>query len=164
MKDHPTFFKAAALLVQEHRNVRFMCIGDGSVDYKLELQSLSKELRLKDRLIWAGTRNDMPAVYNAFDIATSSSSYGEGFPNVIGEAMACGVPCVVTDVGDSALITDDIGIVVPPNNPEALKSGWKQLLEKDRSEIALRGRVRIVENFSVKQLIRQTEKVIWPKA
>jgi len=72
-------------LVAEQRNdVRFVCVGEGPDQYREELYSLANELGLGNRLIWAGSREDMPAVYNAFDIAVSSSAWGEGFPNVLG--------------------------------------------------------------------------------
>jgi glycosyltransferase involved in cell wall biosynthesis len=162
MKDHPTFLRAAALLVRERGNVRFVCVGDGPADYRRELHALGEGLGLAQRLIWAGARGDMPAVYNALDIATSAS-YGEGFPNVVGEAMACGVPCVATDVGDSASIVGETGVVVPPKNPEALATGWKISLGRDRSEMALKARLRVEENFSVERLVERTEKAICPK-
>jgi glycosyltransferase involved in cell wall biosynthesis len=163
MKDHPTFLRAAALLMQEREDVHFVCVGDGPADYRRELHALGEELGLGQRLIWASARGDMPAVYNALDIATSSS-YGEGFPNVVGEAMACGVPCVVTHVGDSARIVGETGVVVPPKDPEALAVGWKSSLARDGSEVALKARLRVEENFSVGRMVERTEKAIWPKA
>ncbi|HAA32550.1 MAG TPA: group 1 glycosyl transferase, partial [Cyanobacteria bacterium UBA8553] len=110
MKDHPTFLKAAALLCQERQDIGFVCVGSGAQDYAQELYHLAEQLNIAEKVIWTGTRADTPAVYNALDIASSSSS-SEGFANVIGEAMACGISCVVTDVGDSAWIVGDVGIV-----------------------------------------------------
>ncbi len=158
MKDHPTFLKAAALLAQERQDIRFVCVGDGPEPYKSELYTLARNLGLDDRLIWAGARNDMAAVYNALDVI-SSSSYGEGFSNVIGEAMACGVPCVVTDVGDSALIVSGCGVVVPPKNIDALSAGWRKLImekECNGSNISLTVRTKIISEFSHIQLIQRT--------
>ena len=163
MKDHPTFLRAAALLAQARKDVRFVCVGDGPAVYRQQLYVLGKELGLANRVIWAGARADMPAVYNALDVF-SSSSYGEGFSNVIGEAMACGVPCVVTDVGDSAWVVGDAGFVVPPKNPSALAQGWQLCLSRDRDELKGKRRLRIIENYSVKQLVEQTAGAIWPKA
>jgi glycosyltransferase involved in cell wall biosynthesis len=159
MKDHPTFLKAAARLSHVRADVRFVCVGDGTSDYRKELHTLSKGLGLTNRLIWAGNREDMTAVYNALDIATSSS-YGEGFPNVIGEAMACGVPCVVTNVGDSAWIVGDTGTVVSPKSPDSLESGWKVCLARDDKEIFQKTRKRIMENFSLNMLLMKTVKVL----
>jgi glycosyltransferase involved in cell wall biosynthesis len=157
MKDHPTFIKAAALLARQRRDVRFACVGDGPVDYTQKLHAFAHQLGLNGKLIWVGARDNMPAVYNAFDVA-SSSSRGEGFSNVIGEAMACGVPCVVTDVGDSARIVGDTGVVVPPRDPIALAHGLKTALENDLNVNSTRQRV--MAQFSLKRLLRRTEETL----
>jgi len=163
MKDHPTFLQAAALLSRERPDVRFVCVGEGNASYRLKLQALSKELRLTDRLIWTGFRADMHAVYNALDVACSSSSYGEGFSNVIGEAMACGVPCVVTDVGDSRWIVGETGLVVPPLDLIALCSAWRKMLGAGvvtRTEWGYKARERVIHHFSLERLIAETHKVL----
>jgi len=159
MKDYLVFLKAAQIFVQRHKSVCFVCVGDGPMDYKEKLYSLSEESGLSDFIIWAGLRSDMPAVYSALDIVTSTSSYGEGFSNVIAEAMACGVPCVVTDVGDSALIVGDTGLVVPIKDPEALANGWMNMLKRLENNACLsskKTRERIVSNYSVELLIKKT--------
>ncbi|AFZ14318.1 glycosyl transferase group 1 [Crinalium epipsammum PCC 9333] len=163
MKDYPTFLKAAALLCQVRQDVVFVCIGGGLENYAREMHQLANQLEISEKVIWAGARADVPDVYNALDIAVSSSSYGEGFPNVIGEAMATGVPCVVTDVGDSAWIVGETGIVVPPKNPEALVKGWLVCLEIDKIQIREQARLRIVNNFSIQKLVAQTKAVLWLK-
>jgi len=160
MKDHSNFLRAAARIRQERDDVRFVCIGDGPTAYQEQLQALGHQLGLDDSLIWAGARSDMPAVQNALDIAVSSSLYGEGFPNAIGEAMACGVPCVVTDVGDSAWIVGETGIVVPPGDPAALAAGWQACLTRDAAESGRMARERIVGDFSVPHLVRKTEEAL----
>jgi len=165
MKDHPTFLRAAAMLSQKRGDVRFVCVGDGPADYRRELGALGEELGLARRLIWAGAREDMSAVHNALDIATSSSAYGEGFSNVIGEAMACGVPCVATDVGDSAWIVGGQGLVVPPGDPEALAARWQDVIEKApeaRSAIGLDLRERVVHDFSLDHMIERTAEALKP--
>ncbi len=163
-KDYETFLRAAALLMRERDDVRFVCVGDGDADYRQALHALSHQLGLADRVIWAGARADMPVVYNGLDMMTSASSYGEGFSNVVGEAMASGVPCVVTDNGDSAFIVGELGIVVPPADPHALAQGWRICLMKDKSDLARQGRSRIVETFSLNQLVKKSEQVLWPSA
>jgi len=162
MKDHPAFLKAAHIFIQRHNDVCFVCVGDGPVDYKEKLYLLSEELGLKDFIIWAGLRSDMPAVYSALDIVTSTSSYGEGFSNVIAEAMACGVPCVVTDVGDSALIVGDTELVVPIKDPEALADCWRSMLKRlngNSSSIKNKTRMRIVSYYNNEILLQKTSKV-----
>lgn len=160
MKDHPTFLKAASLLVKQKKPVHFVCLGTGPTAYRDELIAIGKELGLSDHISWIDPRSDMPSVYNGFDIVSSSSCFGEGFPNVIGEAMACGVPCVVTDVGDSARVVGNTGIVVPPNNPEALAAGWIQCMSEDNNETGATPRLRIQNNFSLNRLAQHTEEVL----
>jgi glycosyltransferase involved in cell wall biosynthesis len=101
----------------------------------------------------------MAAVYNALDIL-ASCSVSEGFSNVIAEAMACGLPCVVTDVGDSAMIVGSPSQVVSPGRPEELKAAWTRLLELSpgpRARIAQSARERIVREYSVRKLVQRTE-------
>jgi glycosyltransferase involved in cell wall biosynthesis len=162
MKDHSTFLKAAALLCQERSDVHFVCIGNGPQNYGEELSHLADELGISENILWAGGQSNMPAVYNALDIVCSTSAYGEGFANVIGEAMACEIPCVVTDVGDSAWIVGDTGIVVPANNPEAVKQGLMSVIQRsptsDNAKTSIRE--RIVTQFSVSQLCLKTQTAI----
>lgn len=160
MKGHSAFLKAAARLARERHDVRFVCVGDGPAIYK---QGLAKELGLESSPIWAGARNDMPSIYNALDLATSSSIFGEGLPNVIGEAMACGVPCVVTDVDDSAILVSDAKQIVPAADPSALAAAWallSELPDTDRAVLAQTARERIVRHYSVERLVRETEAAL----
>ena len=162
MKDHPTFLKAAALISQERENVRFVCIGNGTPEYAASLHQLTQKLGIENKVIWASGRSDMPAVYSALDILCSASAYGEGFGNVIGEAMACGVPCVVTDVGDSAWLVGDTGVVVAPSDPEALKNGLMREIAaiQDKKELTNNARQRIADEFSVQQLALKTQTAL----
>lgn len=100
----------------------------------------------------------MPAVFNALDLLVSSS-ITEGFSNVIAEAMACGVPCVATDVGDSAWLMGNTGEVVPPHEPVALANAMGKLLAR-RPRTAIQIRQRIVEQFSVEKLVADTEQTL----
>lgn len=162
MKDHRNFLQACALLAAQRTDLRFVCVGDGPVAYRDELQALAGQLKIADRLIWAGPREDMPAVYSALDVASSSSSFGEGFSNAIGEAMACGIPCAVTDVGDSARIVGEPGEVAPPRDSHALASVITRLLDRLESEIDLKERIRarIVTEFSLERMITRTQAII----
>lgn len=163
MKDHPTFLRAAALLAGDRADVRFLCVGNGPSEYRRELLSMADGLGLSDRVIWSPVRPDVAAVYNSLDVLASSSCWGEGFSNVIGEAMACGVPCVVTDAGDSAMIVGDTGVVVPPGDPESLGRGIRGLLDEEpasRTERAAAARARVTAEFSVARLVQRTEKLL----
>jgi len=158
-KGHPVFLKAAAELASEREDLRFVCVGDGPEPYRRQLLRLSQELGLTGRLIWAGSRQDMPAVYNALDVFCSSS-YAEGLPNVIEEAMACGVPCVVTHVGDSANVVADMGIVVPPGDPQALAVGLRTMLQKLHKVEPHLLCERIVRHFSMETMVDATERAL----
>lgn len=163
MKDHPTFLHAAALLARHRPEVRFVCVGDGPLANLTRLQALTAELGLEGRLQWHPARRNVTAVYNALTILTSSSLFGEGFSNAIGEAMACGIPVVATDVGDAAFIVNDCTRVVPPGCPERLVTAWKNLLDQDKAVLARRAaeaRERIVSNFSMTQLACNTEAAL----
>ena len=159
MKDHPLFLEAAAFVAKKRKATRFVCVGSGPEEYQASLQTLAESLGLGERLLWAGTRQDMPAVYNALDILVSSSSYGEGLSNTIGEAMACGVPCVVTNIGDSAWVVGDRGEVVPPKDPLALREAMERLLDQ-RPHTPAQIRLRIVERLSVESLVVNTERAL----
>lgn len=163
MKDHPTFLRAAALLATRDARWRFVCIGGGNPDFVRTIKAIATRLGLDRRLIWVGPRNDMAAVYSALDIAVSSSC-GEGFSNVIAEAMACGRPCVVTDVGDSARIVGTCGEVVEAGDPPALAAAIERLgtALEDPGEVArlqASARTRIVDSYSLEALLRNSEQV-----
>lgn len=161
MKDHPTFLQAIARLAGGVP-WRFVCVGDGAAEHAGRLRMQAGELGLADRLVWAGPCEDMVAAYSAIDILVSSSR-GEGFPNVVAEAMACGRPCVVTDVGDSAHLVADTGIVVPPGDPAALADGigrMREWRERDPEAIARAARARVVDLFSTARLVEQSARVL----
>ena len=163
MKGHLIFLQAVEVFLEKYFRVRFVCVGDGTESYKSKLHSFEDKLGLVGSVIWTGKRTDLPAVYNAIDIVTSSSVYGEGFSNVIGEAMACGVPCVVTDVGDASDIVGDNGVVVPPKNSKALAEGWLCMIELSQNGNHLRSkeaRSRILTEFGSEKLVRKTSKML----
>ena len=160
IKEHKVFLLAAAKLSEIYPNARFVCVGESvNQNYQKELYALTESLGLCQRVIWAGAQYDMLGAYNALDLLTNSSS-SEGFSNVIGEAMACGVPCVVTDVGDSALIVSSTGIVVPVNDPEALVAGWLDCLSQHPAELGVQAQQQISKNFSVTALADRTEAAL----
>ncbi|WP_215778397.1 glycosyltransferase [Paludibacterium sp. B53371] len=151
IKNHEGFLKAAAILSAHRENVHFILVGQGIDHNNQQLSDLITSLNLQNRVHLLGLRRDTASLYPAFDIATLTS-WSEAFPTVVGEAMACAVPCVVTDAGDAAHIVGDTGIVVPAGDIEALSHAWQQLLElgpDHRRQIGLRARARIAENFEI---------------
>lgn len=162
MKDHVTLLHAASLFLRDRGDARFVCVGYGPADYLGHLKATARDLGLAERIIWAGAMDNMRGTYNAFDIATLSSSFGEGFPNVVGEAMACGVPVAATDVGDVEQIIGNLGQVVPSRQPEALCAAWDRLRSRLKQDPGLRARARkaIVANYSTEAMVQKTENIL----
>jgi glycosyltransferase involved in cell wall biosynthesis len=161
VKDHGIFLRAAEIFSQSGTDAKFVCIGGGPDDYLRELRQLAAGLGLSDKVIWTGSLTDMPSAYNALDICCSSS-FGEGLSNAIAEAMACEVPCVVTNVGDSALVVGDTGVVVPRRNPDALAAGWAAMadLMTQNPGLGEAARKRIESRFSMPALISNTSEAL----
>lgn len=163
MKGLETFIEAAAKASRENHMLRFVCVGEGEPGYAYLLRKKVGKAGLGKRFLWAGTRQDMPAVFSAFDIASSSSSFGEGFSNAVAEAMSCERVVVVTDVGDSARIVGDCGRVVPARDAAALALAFIQLaaLSKEkRVALGARARSRIASKFSVERMVERTWDVL----
>jgi glycosyltransferase involved in cell wall biosynthesis len=162
MKDHANFLAAAARFTAKAPTARFVCVGDGPSTYRAELIAQTQSLGLADRVVWAGEIANVAAAYNAFDIVTLPSAFGEGFPNVIGESMACGIPVVATDVGDARAIIGDLGEVVPPRRPDLLCAGWERLRQRLAQDASLHDAVRsaIIANFGVEAMLDRTENVL----
>lgn len=160
MKDHVTFIAAAQTLAARQPDVRFICFGDGVEPYRSHVLAALHASGLGDRLLLRGFSHEMPAVYSALDVSTSSSAFGEGFSNAIAEAMACGTPCAVTDVGDSRLIVGDLGKVVPPRDAAALADAWESLLARTGADLSVACRRRIIENFSIDRLAESTLRAL----
>jgi len=155
MKDHNNLLKAARVIVDSQNDVRFVLIGRQVDRNNAAIEDQIKNLGLEQHVILLGERPDIPRIMTAFDLVVSSSAWGEGFPNVIGEAMATGVPCVVTDVGDSAYVIGNSGLIVPPGNHYALARAIVEMLALD-SELLAKGsgaaRDRVSNLFSIDQV------------
>lgn len=162
MKDHESFLRAAALLLQDFPELQFVLAGTDIDKNNPNLSKVINELNIGNCIHLLGERKDVPYLTSALDIATSSSYFGEAFPNVIGEAMACEVPCVVTDVGDSALIVGDTGKVVPPKNSQALADGCKELILLDAAEkrsLGEKARQKVIQLYSLDAITAQYTKL-----
>lgn len=152
MKGQENFLRAAAIAIPRLPRLRFLCIGEGPDE--VTLRRLCNELGIGAAVLFTH-HADAAAALNGLDIACSPS-FTEGFSNSIAEAMACGLPCVVTDVGDSARIVGDCGAVVPRANPEALANALIAQAKALGSHDAWQTRNRIVENFSLDQMVDRT--------
>ncbi len=160
MKGHDIFLQSAAQIVDIFSRCRFVCIGDGHSEYKQKILQQARHLGLSEKVFWFDNRTDMPAIYSALDVVVSSSSYGEGFSNVVGEAMACGTPCVVTDVGDSSYIVGQTGKIVKPGNVEEMAKAIICILQDKKCLLSGCLRERIFEKFSIERLLYKTEQTI----
>lgn len=150
-KNHAGFVEAAGIVHKKFPSLHFVLAG-GAVDVgntalteAIETHGLAKHMHL------LGRRDDMPRLMAALDILVSSS-FGEAFPNVLGEAMACGVPCVVTDVGDSAEIVGNTGRVVQTGDMKGLAMQIIELLhlpKAQRLELSRKARERVASHYEI---------------
>jgi glycosyltransferase involved in cell wall biosynthesis len=159
VKDHRTFFEAAGLLHRQFPDVRFVLCGDGVTQEDPQLRDWSEATGVRSACFFLGRRDDVPSILNAFDVATSSST-SEAFPNTLAEAMACGVPAVVTNVGDSRSILGDTGSVVPTKDPRALAQAWAGLIQAGpdlRERLGEAARTRVQAYFAMPQVVHRYE-------
>jgi glycosyltransferase involved in cell wall biosynthesis len=150
-KDHATFLAAAQRVARWHPDARFVLAGAGiSADEPLLADAMSQPLAGRCHLL--GLRTDVATITAALDVAVSASAFGEGFSNALGEALCCGVPCVATDVGESALIVGDAGRVVAPRRPDDLAGEIGALIamsREGRAALGARGRARFEARFDI---------------
>jgi glycosyltransferase involved in cell wall biosynthesis len=161
LKDHANFLRAAALLIKERSGVNFVLAGSHVDLQNAGLRGMITSLGLWGHVHLLGERSDIAGILNGLDIA-SLTSCGEAFPLSLCEAMACGVPCVTTDVGDASMLVGDTGVVVPPRNAEALAAGWLRLIDmgqEARRLLGMAARRRIEQDFSIEQIVRRYEEL-----
>ncbi len=157
-KDHQNFVEAAGRVLEREHNVRFVLFGSGVTWDNPRLAKWVHHTGHPDRFFLLGLRDDIPRLTAALDIAALASAYGEGLPLVVGEAMSCEVPCVVTDVGDCKLLVSDTGKAVPARNSPALAVGLEELIKMGaaaRKALGQAARKRIQTSFSLNEMVRQ---------
>lgn len=164
-KDHFNLISALGKLKRAEKAYRCILIGAAIKRDNTELIDAIRAEDIEDLILLYEHRSDIADVMNALDIHILSSAYGEAFPNVLCEAMACGTPCITTDVGDAALIVGESGWVVPPSNSEALAQGLIAALNEwtlgtTWSNRQISARRRILENFTVDQMV-QSYRAVW---
>lgn len=161
-KDIETYVNAAALFIRQLPDCRFVLAGKGMSPENTQLRTLLSQAGVSSAFILLGEIEGVREVLCALDVLTLTSAYGEGFPNVLGEAMLCGIPCVVTNIGDSASIVGEEGVVVKPGSPSAVAEAWDFILGLEpavRATRVLAGRSRIVRDFSMASVVRRYEQV-----
>lgn len=165
LKDHDNLFNALGHL--KARGVAPICllVGDGMVADNEVLVERITQLGLGDHVRLLGRRSDIPAVMNVLDLHVMSSS-SEAFPNVLAEAMACGTPCVSTDVGDAAAIVGKTGLIVPPGNAEALAGAIETLLAELAhpfwGERCAEARRHVETHFSIERMV-ENYHALWQR-
>lgn len=160
-KDHGNFVTAAGQLARRHERLRFLMIGKDLDSHNTTLMRWIDDTGYADRFVLLGERSDVSVCLAAMDIFCLSSRT-EAFPNVVGEAMAMGLPCVATDVGDVAVLMADTGVLVPKANPEALASGVAGLVaqgSRHREQLGQRARARIHSMFTIDSVRRRFEGI-----
>jgi len=159
-KAHEIFLQSVRRVLDKRKDVGVLIVGDGF--RRDELQGIADDLGLRGRVIFTGVRGDVPQLLHLMDIFVLSSDW-EGFPMTILEAMACGTPVVVTDVGGSreAVVDGETGLLVPPRDPEGLAKAITTLIEdpESRAEMGKKARQRFLESFTVDVMARETEQV-----
>jgi len=161
LKDHYNLLAAAKITLERHAGIHFFMAGRDVCEDNLDLMRWVHELDLLGSVSLLGERADIPSLNAAMDVAVLSSR-SEAFPNVVGEAMACATPCVVTDVGDAAYVVGETGLVVPASNAEALAESMIEMIEMPDSKRVKMGemaRERVVELFSMDSVVKEYEKL-----
>jgi glycosyltransferase involved in cell wall biosynthesis len=160
-KDHENFFAAARIMADAQPNVQFVLAGKGVEYSNPVVQEMLERHRLSEHVHLLGARSDIPRIMGSLDLLVSSSS-SEAFPIVVGEAMSCGVPCCVTDVGDSRVLVGDSGRSVPRANPQALAAAALELLNlpaADLQQLGAAARRRIENQFSVDTMVQNYSRL-----
>lgn len=160
-KGYPYLFETMGLLKNE--NIIFKIAGSGASLNNMEVKALFEQYQLDSQKVQLLAQvSDMPTFYQSIDVFLMTS-ITEGFPNVLVEAMASGLPCISTDVGDAKYIVQDLGAIVPPRNPQALADAILQYAQKSKAEKqALKQvtRERVEQNFSIEKVSEQY-KAVW---
>lgn len=159
-KGYDILFKAIENIVSASENIKFIFCGNDIEPQNEQLWEWITKQNLQGKISLLGNRPDMPAIYNAMDILVSPS-LAEGLSNTILEAMSCSLPCVVTDVGDSALIIGNTGLIIQPGNIDAItKSILKLAQDKvQRQKLGKAAREKVVHKYSINQIVKQYEEL-----
>ncbi len=160
-KDHRTLIEAFSILKEKKLNFNAVIVGTNLDNDNHKLVKILNENNLKDDVFLLGKRSDIPYVMNGIDLFVLSSAFGEAFPNVLNESMACGTPCVATDVGDSSIIIGKTGWITNVQDPHSIANAIIKAAEEKLSnntawmQRKVNCRERIVENFSIEKMVNR---------
>lgn len=160
-KNHQGFVSAAAMIHRQRPDVHFVLAGRGIDASNTELQARIHAAGIDGVTHLLGERRDMPALNAAIDVAASTSS-GEAFPNALGEAMACGTPCVATDAGDAPLIVGSTGAIVNRGDMQAWAAACLRMLDLPHVKRAALGdaaRNRVTTMFDLDDIAARYENL-----
>ncbi len=161
MKGQRFFLKVASAVAKSLPKARFLMCGKDVDKDNRTLMAWAREYKVENKLVLMGKLDDMNTFYNLLDVFCLCSDHGEGFPNVLGEAMSCGRPGVVTDVGDSREIVARAGAVVRPDDVDAYTNAVLEILSQSPAERRAMGqaaRSRIKKKYSIKSIVCEYEK------
>ena len=161
-KDHDNFIRAAGILLKRNPFIHFVLAGEGIDNTHKQLQNKISRDGIQDHFHLLGSRQDMPRLNAGMDIVTLSSSYGEALPMTLCEAMSCGTPCIATNVGDTAALIGNTGLVVEPNDPSALADAWQTILELSDMEynnLCHQARQRILEVYNLENMVSEYKRI-----
>lgn len=158
IKDHTTLLEAGRIIRETVPSFKLVIIGSGDEGYAKRLKAHAQSLGMESNVIWIPSQNNLLGIYNMLDVCVSSS-IGEGFSNVISEAMSCGTPCVATDVGDSSMIIEETGRLVNPGSVDEMAQAIRDILNmpaNERANLGKKARERIMANFSIAKMVSAT--------
>lgn len=159
-KDYNTLIKGLAKVKKNNADIKMIMVGKDLEDNNKELVALISKYNLNDNIILLGLRKDIPQLLSVADIYISSSQ-GESFSNAIGEAMACELPCIVTDTGDSKKIVGDSGSVINVKDYGALADKIDEMFKRDKlDEMGKIARERIIKNYEIRNVVKKYEENI----
>jgi glycosyltransferase involved in cell wall biosynthesis len=161
MKDHASFFAASTSFLKSYPHTHFILAGRDVTPENPHIRDQLGQKADLGKFHLLGERDDIPHILAAIDIVTSSS-LSEGFPNAIGEAMACGVPCVSTDVGDARILVEDTGLLVSKRSPQELCKAWDiiaRMTHEDRLDMGSRARGRIERHYTQDKTTQRYEEL-----
>jgi len=161
LKGHEIFLQAASMFAANRSRAKFVMVGSGLEESNIKLMALIDKYGVRKRVRLLGERTDISRVMSGFDIA-ACTSHSEGFPNMVAEAMACGIPCVATNVGDVERLMDGTGWLVTAGDPAAVTAAWKEAADLSpalRQRVGKEARARIVERYSLDATTLRYEEI-----